>query len=63
MAVISFMAMVTYTKPYRSVAQLIELLKARGLVFDGEEDMARRYVVLSVRVGVSPIEAYRRIGF
>lgn len=39
-----FMAKVTYTKPYRSVAQLIELLKARGLVFDGDEDAARRYL-------------------
>ena len=38
------MAKVTYTKPYRSVDQLIELLKVRGLVFDGDEDMARRFL-------------------
>jgi len=38
------MAKVTYAKPYRSVEQLIELLKARGLVFDGDEDAARRYL-------------------
>ena len=33
------MATVQYTKPYKSVDQLIDLLKFRGLAFDGGEDM------------------------
>lgn len=38
------MATVRYTKPYKSVDELIDLLKARGLVFDGDEDVAHRFL-------------------
>lgn len=39
-----YMATVRYTKPYKSVDQLIDLLKTRGLAFDGGEDVARRFL-------------------
>ncbi len=38
------MGTVKYTKPYRSVDQLIDLLKSRGLAFDSGEDVARRFL-------------------
>ena len=38
------MALVRYAKPYRSVDQLIDLLKKRGLAFDGGEATARRFL-------------------
>ena len=38
------MATVQYTKPYKSVDQLIDLLKFRGLAFDGGEDAARSFL-------------------
>ena len=38
------MALVRYTKPYRTIDQLIDLLKRRGLAFDGGEDDARRFL-------------------
>lgn len=38
------MALVRYAKPYRSIDQLIDLLKNRGLDFDGCEEDARRFL-------------------